>query len=83
MDGLHLRWYVLSDTNFELNFPKACTSFLTLSPVGTLGNEEGGLTGPDEFGQKYVKYQKEVSAFHPNLQSLKRFVGLAPPLKIE
>jgi protein-S-isoprenylcysteine O-methyltransferase Ste14 len=44
--------------------------------VGTLVFEEGGLRGPDEFGQKYAAYANKVNPFFPSIWSLKRFVGL-------
>jgi len=50
--------------------------------IGTLVNEEGGLHGPDEFGQQYQEYCTHVSALYPNIESLKRAFGILPPLVI-
>jgi len=77
---LWLYWFFPSYTPNHIYLATLWTIFIL---VGTLLNEEGGLVGQDEFGQRYLKYQKEVSAFYPNLACIKRFFGLAPPLKID
>jgi protein-S-isoprenylcysteine O-methyltransferase Ste14 len=40
--------------------------------------EEGGLTGDDEFGQRYGAYRRSVAAFHPTWAAIKNILNIAP-----
>jgi len=69
---LWLYWAIPAYTPNHILLASLWTVFIL---VGTLVFEEGGLRGPDEFGQKYKVYANEVSALYPNLRCIKSFLG--------
>jgi len=68
-------WMFWSWPSYTTNHIVLASLWTVFIVVGTLAFEEGGLRGPDEFGDRYKEYASRVYAFVPSLYSIKSLFG--------